>query len=68
MYYVDMYVKVFSYPHEDRMEWIKQNYSKYPLHHMLALIGLDSPWAALVRSLHAENSADVQAIEHSESA
>jgi Protein of unknown function C-terminus (DUF2451) len=65
MYYVDMYVKVFYYPDEDRMEWIKQNYSNYPLHHMMALIGLDSPWAALVRSLYAE---DAQAIQLSESA
>jgi hypothetical protein len=37
MSYVDTYIKVFYYPDKDVMAWIRNNYSKYRLIHILAL-------------------------------
>lgn len=37
MSYVDTYIKVFYYPEEDVMQWIRQNYQRYHLNHCLKL-------------------------------
>ena len=38
MAYVDTYIKIFYFPPMDAMGWIEENYSKYQLNHMVALI------------------------------
>ncbi|GKY94531.1 hypothetical protein MPSEU_000418800 [Mayamaea pseudoterrestris] len=38
MEHIGMYIKVYYFPVEEAMDWIKKNCTKYPLNHMLALI------------------------------
>lgn len=37
MRYLDTYIKVFYYPKEDVIEWIRHNYENYQLNHCLSL-------------------------------
>lgn len=43
MRYVDTWIKVFFFPEEDAMNWIKQNRHKYHLDHSISLIGAKIP-------------------------
>jgi len=38
MRYVDTFIKVFYFPDEDVMTWIKENFKSYHLEHSLSLI------------------------------
>ena len=38
MEYVDMYIKVFYFPQEDVIEWIRDHISEYHLTHLLTLV------------------------------
>jgi len=38
MRYVDTWIKVFFFPEEDAMNWIKQNRDQYHLDHSISLI------------------------------
>jgi hypothetical protein len=38
MQYVDMYIKVFYFPPEDVIEWIRDHISEYHLTHLLTLV------------------------------
>ena len=36
--YVDTFIKMFYFPHEDAMSWMEENSGKYHYSHLLALI------------------------------
>lgn len=38
MRYVDAYIKVFYFPDEEKVNWIRQNYQRYQLNHVLVLM------------------------------
>jgi len=42
MQYVDMYIKIYYFPQEDAIKWIKENRKKYHLTHLLSLVTLYS--------------------------
>jgi Protein of unknown function C-terminus (DUF2451) len=52
MRYVDTYIKVSYYPKVDVMQWIEQNYERYRLIHVLALLNGDGI-GNLVKKVHA---------------
>ncbi|KAL3921028.1 MAG: hypothetical protein SGILL_002969 [Bacillariaceae sp.] len=41
--YVDLYIKMFYFPHEEAVTWIQENYEKYHYPHMLALVLSTAP-------------------------
>jgi hypothetical protein len=45
---------VFYYPVEDAMEWIRQNYVRYPIRHCLALIANHPELILHVNALYKE--------------
>ena len=38
MAYVDTYIKIFYFPSNDALEWIRTNYKQYHQHHVISLI------------------------------
>jgi len=60
MQYVDMYIKVFYFPLEDILNWIRDNRNHYHLHHLLTLVSfgahnqLTTDEIAKIRSLRGE--------------
>lgn len=39
--YVDTYIKLFYFPAEDAIDWVRENYQNYHRHHILALVAKD---------------------------